>query len=261
MTAKMRWVFLAVGLSGLGCATANGAGGSQPQAASKSERTADVTDAAEQKAMTPDQALAALRAGNQRFVSGQSQIDDYQAQATETAKGQYPFATILSCIDSRSVPEAVFDLRLGDAFVPRIAGNFVTPELLGSMEFATKVAGSKVLVVMGHTECGAVKGACDAVRLGNLTSVMTAIEPAIERVKDVPGERSSKNKEFVHAVTRENVRVNIENIRQQSPIIAELEQAGQLRIIGALHDLATGQVEWIEHPASAGGAVSSATAQ
>lgn len=238
----LAWACVVMGGGLVGCASTQAPAPQRTTA----DRVADVADAAEQKAMTPAQALAKLEEGNRRFAAGESRVDDYAAQRQATASGQFPFATILSCIDSRSVPEAVFDLRLGDAFAPRIAGNFVTEELLGSIEFATKVAGSKVLVVMGHTECGAVKGACDGVRLGNLTSVITAIEPSVERVQDVPGERSSKNKAFVHAVTVDNVRRNVEALRERSPILAELERAGDLKIVGALHDLSSGKVTWLE---------------
>jgi carbonic anhydrase len=130
-------------------------------------------------------------------------------------------------------------------FTPRIAGNFVTTELLGSMEFASKVAGSKLIVVLGHSECGAIKGACDKVELGNLTSVMKALAPAVDAVPEMGGERSSKNKPFVHAVTEANVRLNVAAIRERSPILADLERSGQLEIVGAMHDIATGEVTFL----------------
>jgi carbonic anhydrase len=208
-------------------------------------RHTDTVDKAEQAAMTPADALAQLRDGNRRFVTGTSRIHDYPTQAKITAKGQYPFATVLACIDSRVAPEVVFDLALGDVFTPRIAGNFVTTELLGSMEFASKVAGSKLIVVLGHTECGAIKGACDKVDLGNLTSVIKALTPAVDAVPAMEGERTSKNKPFVHAVTEANVRLNVAAIRQHSPVLAELEQKGELQIVGALHDIATGEVTFL----------------
>ncbi len=205
--------------------------------------TATMTKA-EQQAMTPAQALERLKAGNLRYTSGKSRTYDYLAQAEASAKGQYPFATILSCIDSRSTPEVVFDLSIGDAFAPRIAGNIATPELIGSMEFACKVAGAKVIVVMGHSECGAVKGACDGVKLGNLTLVMEDIDPAVAAVSTT-GERTSKNKYFVQLVAEENVRKNIALIHARSPLLSEMESKGELRIVGAMQDLASGDVKWL----------------
>jgi carbonic anhydrase len=213
-------------------------------AAASSPRITATTTKAEQQAMTPAQALVLLKAGNERFAAGQSRTYDYRAQAVATATGQYPFATVLSCIDSRSAPEVIFDLSIGDAFVPRIAGNIATPELIGSMEFACKVAGAKVIVVMGHTECGAVKGACDDVKLGNLSLVMADINPAVAAVL-TSGDRTSKNKAFVQQVALENVRLNIALIRARSPVLAEMEAKGELVIVGAMHDLATGVVSWL----------------
>ncbi|MDZ4831331.1 MAG: carbonic anhydrase family protein [Phycisphaerae bacterium] len=203
------------------------------------------TTKAEQQAMTPDQAVARLAAGNKRFVAGQSENRDYVAQARTTASGQYPFAVVLSCIDSRAAPEIVFDQGIGDVFVPRIAGNYVQADILGSMEFATKVAGAKVIVVVGHSECGAVKGACDDVQLGNLTTVIQAIRPAVKSVQNVSGERNSSNHEFVREVTVKNVQLTVEKIRTDSPILRELEQSGQIKIVGAMYDLATREVVWL----------------
>ena len=199
----------------------------------------------EQQAMTPDQALARLEEGNKRFTTGTSLHRDYVGEARASAAGQYPFATVLSCIDSRSIPEIVFDQGIGDLFVPRVAGNYAPVDIVGSIEFATKVAGSKLVVVMGHTECGAVKGACDNVELGNLTTVIGAIRPAVDDVQDVPGERTSKNKKFVYAVTLANVRRTVAKLRQDSPILHEMEQSGQIKIVGAVQDLATGEVTFM----------------
>jgi carbonic anhydrase len=199
-------------------------------------------DKAQQAAITPDDALARLVDGNHRFVSGATLRRDYVTQMKATAGGQYPFAVVLSCIDSRSAPEIVFDQGIGDVFVARIAGNYANSDIMGSMEFATKLAGAKLVVVMGHTECGAVKGACDDVVLGNLTTVIQAIRPALDQVKDVPGERNSKNKQFVQAVAVANVRRTVAGIRAGSPILRDLEKAGQIKIVGAMHDIATGQV-------------------
>ncbi|MFO0872364.1 MAG: carbonic anhydrase family protein [Phycisphaerales bacterium] len=205
----------------------------------------DTTTQAEQQAMTPDQALAHLKEGNARFVSGKSERRDFPAQVRATSKGQYPFAVVLSCIDSRSAPEIVFDQGLGDLFVPRVAGNYMQADLLGSTEFATKVAGAKLVVVMGHTECGAVKGACDNVQLGNLTTVIDAIRPAVNAVQNVPGARDSHNGPFVLAVTEENVRLNVEKVRTDSPILRDLEKSGQIKVVGAMHNIATGEVVFL----------------
>jgi carbonic anhydrase len=152
---------------------------------------------------------------------------------------------VLSCIDSRSAPEIVFDQGIGDVFAPRIAGNYVNTDILGSMEFATKVAGARVVVVMGHTECGAVKGACDNVELGNLTTVIHAIRPAVDETTHVAGARSSENHAFVLAVTEANVRRTVNRIRTESPILRDLEQSGRIRVVGAMHDLQTGRVTFL----------------
>jgi len=201
--------------------------------------------AAEQQAMTPDQGLARLAEGNRRFVSGNSLHRDLPAQRHATASGQHPFAVVLSCIDSRTAPEVVFDQGIGDVFSPRIAGNYSNADILGSMEFATKVAGARLIVVMGHTECGAVKGACDDVQLGNLTTVMQAIRPAVASVSYPTNNRTSSNKQFVHDVTEANVRRTVEQIRVNSDILRELEQSGQIRIVGAMYDLKSGQVTFL----------------
>lgn len=219
-------------LGGLGCSAHTSSGSA-------------VMTKAEQQAMAPSDALERLKAGNHRFVSGQPERRDVQAQIRESAKGQYPFAIVLSCIDSRSGPELVFDQGIGDLFVPRVAGNYVQADLLGSMEFAAKVAGARLIVVMGHTKCGAVMGACDDVRLGNLTTVMDAIRPAVDAVQSVPGERNSSNEAFVLAVTEQNVRRNVQLIRERSPILRDLEAQGTIMIVGAMHDLATGNVEFL----------------
>lgn len=203
-------------------------------------------DKAEQSAITPDSALARLKEGNHRFVSGESLHRDYPAQVKATSTGQYPFAVVLSCMDSRSSPELVFDEGLGDLFVLRIAGNYATPGIMGSMEFATKVSGAKLVVVMGHTECGAIKGACDDTKLGNLTSVIEALRPAVDDVKDDQGDRTSKNKKFVRLVIEANVRRTVAKLRADSPILAEMERSGQIKIVGAIHDLSTGQVSFFE---------------
>jgi carbonic anhydrase len=212
----------------------------------KSYANQDTNTAAEQKATSPDAALAILKAGQARFVAGQSRIHDYPKQVNITGEGQYPFATILSCIDSRTAPEVIFDLALGDAFAPRIAGNIVNEDILGSMEFASKVAGSKLIVVLGHTHCGAVKGACDGVELGNLTGLLNRIRPAVDATTNIDGaDRSSKNAAFVDAAAHSNVKLTIETIRQKSPVLKEMELKGEIKIVGAMYDIETGKVEFL----------------
>lgn len=199
-----------------------------------------------QSGTTPDAAVARLMAGNERFVTGKSLHHDYPAEVAATASGQYPYAVVLSCIDSRTSPELVFDQSLGDIFAPRIAGNYVNADILGSMEFATKVAGAKAIVVVGHSSCGAVKGAADDVRLGNLTTVVMAISPAAADVPASAGPRSSKNARYVQFLAEANVRRTVANIRASSPILADLESKGQLRIVGAMQDLTTGRVTLLQ---------------
>jgi carbonic anhydrase len=201
-----------------------------------------VTTAADQKATTPDEALARLLSGNERFVAGKSLQHNYPAQVKATSTGQYPYAIVLACIDSRSAPEIVFDQGLGDLFVPRIAGNYANPDILGSMEFAAAVAGAKLILVLGHTECGAVKGAADDVKLGNLTTVITAIKPAAEDVKDVTGPRTSKNHEYVLELTEANVLRTVTTIRANSPTLADLERQGKIKIVPAMYDISSGKV-------------------
>lgn len=199
-----------------------------------------------QAALTPDEALQLLKDGNARFVAGESIERDLIEQQKETASGQYPFAVVLSCLDSRSAPEVVFDQGVGDLFVGRVAGNVVDTNLLGSFEFATAAAGSKLIVVMGHTECGAVKGACDGVELGNLTRTLANIRPAVEAVSGIPGERNSKNRAFVDAVAHENVRQTVQNIVDRSEVLRELVEAGKLKVVGAMYDVATGEVTFLD---------------
>jgi carbonic anhydrase len=211
-------------------------------ACAQSQQMAVTQTAATQAELSPQQALEMLMEGNQRFVSGDMIERDYNAQVAQTAMGQYPFGVVLSCIDSRAAPEILFDQGLGDLFSPRIAGNFVTADILGSMEFATAAAGSKVVVVLGHTECGAVKGACDNVELGNLTHTLSNIMPAVYSVTDVAGPRTSANADFVNAVAHENVDITVMNIIERSPVMAGLVESGNLIVVGAMYDIATGVV-------------------
>ncbi|TDL99393.1 MAG: carbonic anhydrase [Flavobacteriaceae bacterium] len=165
-----------------------------------------------------------------------------------TRDGQFPFATILSCIDSRVSAELVFDQGLGDIFSIRIAGNFVNQDILGSMEFACKIAGSKLIVVLGHTSCGAIKGACDDAKMGNLTHLLEKIKPAVASVKlpEEPANRTSKNDQFVDEVAKNNVSLAIDKIRIESPILKEMEDKGEIKIVGALYDVHNGRVDFYE---------------
>ena len=224
------------------CATA------QPRTATDPtgrDLTAPLTQAT-QAALTPEIVLQLLKDGNDRFLAGRAVERDFLAQVRQTSSGQYPMATILGCIDSRVPHEIIFDKGVGDVFSARIAGNFVNTDILGSMEFATAVAGSKLIVVLGHTECGAVKGACDHVELGNLTSTLANIAPAVYAVDDVEGPRRSSNKAFVEAVSRANVSMNVNNIVNRSPVIRDLVAEGKLAVVGAMHDISTGQVTFME---------------
>jgi carbonic anhydrase len=196
--------------------------------------------------ITPAKALEMLKEGNKRFMSGEMMNRDLMGMVSETATGQYPYAVVLGCIDSRVPPELVFDQGIGDIFTPRIAGNFVNTDILGSMEFATKVAGSKLIVVLGHSSCGAVKGACDHVELGNLTTTLANISPAIYAVDEVIGERNSSNSEFVEKVAHMNVKMTVDNILERSPIMKELVDSGELMVVGAMHDVKTGKVTFMD---------------
>ena len=198
-----------------------------------------------QDQMSSASALKELKDGNQRFVEKKQLNRDLMQQVSETSTGQFPFATILSCIDSRVSSELIFDQGIGDIFSVRIAGNFINEDILGSMEFACKLAGTKLVLVLGHTACGAVKGACDHARLGNLTTLLNKIEPSVEAVKEPEDVslRNSSNIDFVNEVAAVNVKMTIENIRVKSQVLKELEDAGEIQIIGGMYDIKTGAVE------------------
>jgi len=199
-----------------------------------------------QAMMTPNSALEALQSGNKRFVDGTMITRNLTQQVSETSKGQYPFATVLHCIDSRVSAELLFDQGIGDIFSIRIAGNFVNEDILGSMEFACKLAGTKLLVVLGHTACGAVKGACDHARLGNLTALVHKIEPAVAAVKEPVDEnlRNSTNIDFVNAVAKKNVEMAIADIRDRSAVLKEMEDNKEIQIVGGMYDIADGRVHF-----------------
>jgi len=200
-----------------------------------------------QQELTPGAVLAELMEGNARFVAGKPTHPNITARIAASAEGQYPKAVILSCLDSRVPVELVFDRGIGDLFVGRVAGNIENVDLLGSMEFATKLAGAKLVMVLGHTECGAIKGACDGAELGNLTALLAKIRPAVDAVEGFSKkERTSANAKFVTKVTEQNVRQTVSDIRKDSPVLAGLEESGELKIVGAIYDLETGTVSLLE---------------
>lgn len=201
-----------------------------------------------QDTMTPDSALEELKKGNIRFVANSPVDRDLLKQVDATSSGQFPYATVLSCIDSRTSSELIFDQGIGDIFSIRIAGNFVNEDILGSMEFTCKLAGTKLILVLGHTACGAVKGACDHARLGNLTTLINKIEPAVAAIKEPRDEtlRNSSNSTFVDEVAAQNVRMTMDNIRSSSEILAEMEKNGEIKIIGGMYDISTGKVNFYE---------------
>ena len=201
-----------------------------------------------QSTMTPQKSLQYLKEGNLRFQNNLKANRNLLEQVNDTRDGQFPFATILSCIDSRVSAELVFDQGLGDIFSVRIAGNFVNEDILGSMEFDSKLAGTKLILVLGHTACGAIKGACDDAKMGNLTAMLSKIKPAVEAVSEPSDNslRNSKNTEFVDNVAKKNVYLAIENIRKQSPILKEMEDNNEIDIVGAMYDIKTGEVIFFE---------------
>jgi len=206
----------------------------------------DVLTAEEQAALTPGDVLLQLRAGNERFVRSDLTARDHSFQIRETVEAQFPKAIVLSCVDSRVPVEDVFDKGIGDIFVARVAGNFVNPDILGSMEFATKVSGAKLILVMGHENCGAIHAAIDGVELGNITTMLENIKPAVEMSTKSTGERTSKNRLFVHEVVENNVYQNINRIKEDSIILKEMFDKGEIDIKGAVYDMDTGVVIFLD---------------
>lgn len=196
-----------------------------------------------QQNLTPKDAHAILQAGNKRFVQNLKVQRDLQEQVLTTSQGQYPFAVVLSCIDSRVPAELVFDQGIGDIFSVRVAGNVVNEDILGSMEYACKVAGSKIVVVLGHTKCGAVNAACNSVELGNITALLSKVKPAVDFIKK--GEETMSD-DAIEAVAIQNVKVSIDRIRKESPILAEQEKSGEIEIVGGLYDVSSGEVEFLD---------------
>lgn len=206
-----------------------------------------------QTTTTPRMALQFLREGNYRFVNNLKAHRDLLQQVNETRDGQFPFATILSCIDSRTGAELIFDQGLGDIFSVRLAGNVVSDGVLGSMEFGCKLAGSKLVVVLGHTNCGAIKGACDGVQLGNLTTILNLIQPSVYLERTVRDHRTSGNQEFVDKVTRIHVMRSVESIIERSIVLREMIEKEELALIGAIYDVKTGVVEFLDDTFMLGG--------
>lgn len=205
-----------------------------------------VLTAEEQAKLTPDSVIQSLKEGNDRFINNELTARNHAVQVRKTTNGQFPKAVILSCLDSRIPVEDVFDKGIGDLFVARVAGNFVNEDMLGSMEFGCKVAGSKVIMVMGHEHCGAVKAAVDNVKLGNITAMLSKIRPVVEDLsKTYEGDKTSSNEEFVHMVCEHNVIKTMNDIRTNSPILKEMEDAGEIKIIGGVYDMDTGKVDFL----------------
>lgn len=252
-TIAARFRFTAIGplacmalasLAATGCQS----GKSSPASPASTTAVAEVLTAERQKSLTPAQVVAELKSGNRRFVTGNVVRYNYQEQVCRTADGQYPKAVVLSCLDSRVPPEIVFDQGIGDIFVGRVAGNTENTDMLGSMEFATALAGAKAIVVLGHSNCGAIKGAADGAKLGNLTQTLDNIMPAVEaaKAKTAQGPYNSHNKSFVQAVAVENVRQTVKDITARSPVLQERVAKGELVVVGGIYDLKTGAVEWLD---------------
>ncbi len=205
----------------------------------------DVITKEEQQNLTPEKVIESLKKGNKNYVNGELTERDHKDHIKKTSKGQYPKAIVLACVDSRVPVEQLFDKGIGDIFVARVAGNFVNEDILGSMEYACKVAGSKLVVVLGHEYCGAVKAAVKGVKMGNITAMLSKIQPAIDNLK-YNGEKSYKNKDYMHKVCESNVRNTIKEIHKQSPILNEMEQKGEIKIVGAIYDLDDGTVHFLD---------------
>lgn len=198
-----------------------------------------------QARVTPDIALQRLRDGNHRFVHGQMLPRDLPAQVKVTGHGQFPFASVVTCIDSRAAPELVFDQGVGDVFTARVAGNIVNQDILGSLEYAAKVAGSKLIVVLGHSHCGAIKGACDDVKMGNLTGLVEKIKPAVSAIPRDGSPRNSANHEFVEKVAEANVELTVHNLLEGSPLLKDMVRNNQIAVVGAMLDVETGEVHFL----------------
>jgi len=216
-----------------------------PKAVMPTLRTTVLT-AADQQALTPDKALQNLKEGNLKYRQNLATAMDDTIMMQETAQGQYPEAFILACMDSRVPVEKVFDAGIGDLFVGRVAGNIVDEDMLGSMEYGCKVAGARLIVVLGHEACGAVKAAADGEELGNITGLLARIKPALQQSQGIPGDHTSKNAAFIASVVQHNIRNSIQEIKAESPVLKEMVDKGQIKIVGAYYHLATGEVTFFE---------------
>lgn len=217
-----------------------------PAANEGKELVSEVMTKEKQESLTPEAVLEGFKEGNERYMNNNLTPWNYVEQAQKTASGQYPEAVVLSCLDSRVPVEHIFDKGIGDIFVGRVAGNFVNVDMLGSLEFATEVAGSKLVVIMGHESCGAVKSAIDDVQLGNITAMLNKIKPAVEMTDNYEGEQTTQNSEYVTRVVENNVRYTIQEIREKSPLIRQLEEDGDILIKGAFYDMDTGKVTFLD---------------
>jgi carbonic anhydrase len=233
-------------LAGLAATLILGASFQSPLYGQSSTSTAAPPTKETQTAMTPDSALAELKAGNARFVAGQPAQRDHRADVKTTASGQYPFAVVLSCLDSRVPIEIVLDQGIGDIFSARVAGNVLDDDILGSMEFGCKASGAKLIAVIGHSNCGAIKGAVDGVELGKLSGLLGKIKPAIGKVPATVSPRTSKNLEFVDQVAEANVRLVMQQIRERSPILRQMLDQHQIGLVGGIYDLSTGEVHFFD---------------
>jgi carbonic anhydrase len=206
----------------------------------------DITTQEEQKALTPDTVIKRLKEGNNRFIANNVTARDHSKMVRATSGGQYPKSVVLSCLDSRIPVEDVFDKGIGDMFVARNAGNIVNEDMLGSMEYACRVSGAKLILVMGHSGCGAVKSAIDDVKMGNITAMLAKIKPAVALSGSFEGEKNSKNEPYTDVVGKNNVLHSIEAIKQQSPILKEMLEKGEIKMVGAYYDIKSGVVTFLE---------------
>ena len=237
---------VAVLLIGAGCRSPQSASSPVSATPAVNDKKVSAPTKESQAAMTPQSALAELKAGNARFVAGHPLKRDLLEDVKVTASGQYPIAVVLSCLDSRKPIEIVLDQGIGDLFSARIAGNVLNDDILGSMEFACKVSGAKLIAIIGHSNCGAVKGAVDGVELGNLTGLLNKIHPAIEQVPAAVQPRTSKNLEFVDKVAEANVRLVMQQLREHSPILRQMLDQGQVGLVGGMYDLSTGKIRFFD---------------
>jgi carbonic anhydrase len=240
--AGLAVVVAALTVAGCQCATPSGSASATAPAVAASVQTK-----ASQAAMTPAAALEELKAGNARFVAGHPLARNFPADVKATAAGQYPFAVVLSCLDSRQPIEIVLDQGIGDIFSARVAGNVVNDDILGSMEFACKVSGARLIAVIGHSNCGAIKGAIDNVELGDLTGLLEKIKPAEASIPADVAPRTSKNLEFVDKVSEANVRLVLDQIRERSPILRDMLDQGQIGLVGGMYDLSNGEVRFFSN--------------